>query len=250
MVPDRINLIRSISSDRSDPIDLIRSGITGYLHRIVIFAHYFNVETGLIFKGVIVGLLVSAPLGPIGVLCIQRTLNSGRISGFVSGLGAAVADTIFGIVAALGLSFVINFIRQEHIYFQIIGGLFVLYIGGKIFYTNPIKKLKHQRLGRTRLSQDFFSVLALTLSNPLAILLFIAIMAGINVGRDNLSVLEMLVLLAGVFGGAVLWWFFLSSVANRFRQRIRLKSIWWMNKITGAVVFLFGLVVIMSIWLL
>ena len=205
-------------------------------------------ELELIFKGVIVGLLVSAPLGPIGVLCIQRTLNRGRISGFISGIGAAVADTIFAIVAALGLTIVVNFIQQQHFYFQILGGLFVLYIGIKIFYTNPIKQLKLQRLGKTNLSQDFFSVLLLTLSNPAAIFLFVAIMAGMQVANDKLSFIQILILVVGIFGGASLWWFFLSTVANRFRKRIRLRSIWWMNKITGTAIFAFGLFLIVSVW--
>ena len=205
-------------------------------------------ELELIFKGVIVGLLVSAPLGPIGVLCIQRTLNRGLISGFISGIGAAVADTIFAIVAALGLTIVVNFIQQQHFYFQILGGLFVLYIGIKIFYTNPIKQLKLQRLGKTNLSQDFFSVLLLTLSNPAAIFLFVAIMAGMQVANDKLSFIQILILVVSIFVGASLWWFFLSTVANRFRKRIRLRSIWWMNKITGTAIFAFGLFLIVSVW--
>jgi threonine/homoserine/homoserine lactone efflux protein len=208
------------------------------------------VEINLIFKGVIVGLLVSAPLGPIGILCIQRTLNRGRISGFISGIGAAVADTIFAIVASLGLSIIINFIQKQHMYLQILGGLFVLYIGARIFYTNPFKQLKLQRLGKTSLSHDFFSVLLLTLSNPIAIFLFLAIMAGINIADTNLSVFEFLILLAGIFGGAVLWWFLLSTLANRFRKLIRLRNIWWLNKITGSLIFLFGLAVIISVWIL
>ena len=200
----------------------------------------------LIFKGVIVGLLVSAPLGPIGVLCIQRTLNRGRLAGFVSGLGAAVADTIFAIIAGLGLTIIINFIKQQHLYFQIIGGLIVLYIGYRIFSTNPIKQLRLQRLGKTSLSQDFFSVLLLTLSNPMAILLFLAIMAGINIGNDHLSLLQLLFMLAGIFGGSALWWFVLSSIANKFRKRIRLRSLWWLNKITGSAVIVFGFFLILS----
>ena len=205
--------------------------------------------TNLIVKGVIAGLLVSAPLGPIGVLCIQRTLNKGRLSGFISGIGAAAADTIFAVVAGLGLSIIIEFIQKEHLYFQIAGGLIVLYIGARIFYTNPIKQLKLQRLGKTSLSQDFFSVLLLTLSNPIAMFLFIAVMAGINIAGNNRSLPEFLILLAGIFGGAVLWWFFLSTLASRFRKIIRLRSIWWLNKITGSLVFLFGLAVIISVWL-
>ncbi|MBN1951658.1 MAG: LysE family transporter [Bacteroidales bacterium] len=202
----------------------------------------------LIIKGFIAGVLVSAPLGPIGILCIQRTLNRGRLSGFISGIGAAVADTVFAVIAGLGLSIIINFIRNQHLYFQIAGGLFVLYIGIRIFYTNPIKQLKLQRLGKTSLSQDFFSVLLLTLSNPMALFLFIGIMAGINIALDSQSLIEFLILLAGIFGGAALWWFFISTLANRFRKVIRLRSIWWMNKVTGALIFLFGLSVIFSVW--
>ena len=199
-------------------------------------------------KGIIVGLLVSAPLGPIGIMCIQRTLNKGYMSGFVSGLGAAAADMIFAVIAGFGLTIIINFIEEKHIWFQIIGGIFVLYIGYRIFNTNPVRQLRLQRLNRTRLSQDFASVFLLTISNPMAIFLFIAIMAALKVANELLSFFELSILIAGVAGGAILWWFVLASIANRFRKRIRLKSIWWLNKITGSVVFLFGLAVIISVW--
>ena len=204
----------------------------------------------LIIKGLIIGLLVSVPLGPIGVLCIQRTLNRGRMAGFISGLGAAAADTIFAIIAGFGLTIIINFIEEKHLYFQIIGGLFVLYIGIRIFNTNPVKQLKLQKLNKTKLSQDFVSVFLLTLSNPMAIFLFLAIMAAINVASDTLSLVEIATLTVGISGGAFLWWFVLASIANRFRKRIRLKSIWWLNKITGSVVFLFGLIVLVSVWII
>jgi len=195
------------------------------------------------------GLLVSAPLGPIGIMCIQRTLNRGYMSGFVSGLGAAAADIIFAVIAGFGLTIIINFIEEKHLYFQILGGIFVLYIGYKIFNTNPVKQLKLQRLNRTRLSQDFASIFLLTISNPMAIFLFVAIMAALKVAGDLLSFFELSILVSGIAGGAILWWFVLASIANRFRKKIRLKSIWWLNKITGSVVFLFGLVVILSDWI-
>lgn len=200
-------------------------------------------------KGIIIGLLISVPLGPIGIMCIQRTLNRGYMSGFVSGLGAAAADIIFAVIAGFGLSIIINFIEEKHIYFQILGGIFVLYIGYRIFNTNPVKQLRLQRLNKTRLSQDFASVFLLTLSNPMAIFLFIAIMAALKVANDLLSIFEIFILTAGIAGGSILWWFTLASISNRFRKRIRLKSIWWLNKITGSVVFLFGLVVILSVWI-
>ena len=201
-------------------------------------------------KGIITGLLVSVPLGPIGILVIQRTLNKGRMSGFVSGLGATVADTIFALVAGLGLTIIINFIRDKQVFFQIAGGLFILYIGLRIFYTNPVKALKLQRMNKTMLSQDFVSVFLLTISNPMAIFIFLAIMAAINIAGKQMNFYELSVLLAGVFAGAAIWWFFLSTIANRFRKRIRLRSIWWMNKITGTVIFIFGIVVLASVWIL
>ena len=204
----------------------------------------------IFIKGIIIGLLVSAPLGPIGIMCIQRTLNRGYLAGFVSGLGAAAADTIFAVIAGFGLTIIINFIEEKHIYFQILGGIFVLYIGYRIFNTNPVKQLRLQRLSKTKLSQDFASIFLLTISNPMAIFLFIAIMAALKVANGLLSLFELSILIAGVVGGAILWWFVLASIANRFRKRIRLKSIWWLNKITGSVVFLFGLVVILSIWII
>ena len=209
-----------------------------------------GVFTELILKGIIIGLLVSVPLGPVGVLCIQRTLNKGRLAGLVSGLGAAAADTIFAIIAGFGLTIIINFIEERHVYFQIIGGFFVLYIGLRIFYTNPVKQLKLQRLKRNQLSQDFVSVFLLTLSNPMAMFLFLAIMAAIKVASDKMSIVEISLLTAGIATGAIFWWFVLSSIANRFRKRIRLRSIWWMNKITGSMVFLFGLLVLISLWVI
>ena len=204
----------------------------------------------ILLKGVLIGFLVSVPLGPIGILCIQRTLNKGRRSGFISGVGAAVADTLFALVAGLGMTIIINFVREQQFYFQLAGGLFVVYIGLKIFYTNPVKQLKLQRMNKTMLSQDFVSVFLLTISNPMAIFIFLAIMAAINIGGDQLNFFELSVLLAGVFTGAAVWWFIISSIANRFRKRIRLRSIWWMNKITGTAVFIFGIAVLVSVWLI
>lgn len=202
----------------------------------------------IFIKGIIIGLLVSVPLGPVGILCIQRTLNRGRLAGLVSGLGAAAADTIFAIIAGFGLTIIINFIEEKQVYFQILGGLFVLYIGLKIFYTNPVKQLKLQRMNRSQLSQDFVSVFLLTISNPMAIFLFLAIMAAIKVASDRMTIVEISLLSSGIAGGAILWWFVLSTIANRFRKKIRLRNIWWLNKITGSIVFLFGLLVLISLW--
>lgn len=202
----------------------------------------------LFWKGFIVGLMVSIPLGPIGVLCIQRTLNKGRRSGFFSGLGAAVADTIFSIIAGFGITFIIKFIREQHLYFQIIGGLIVIFLGIHIFYTNPVRQLRMQRMNRNKLSQDFFSVFLLTITNPMAIFFFIAMFAGIKVADEPLRLFDLTNLVLGVFSGAASWWFTLSAIVNFLRHRFRLKIIWWMNKVAGVIIFILGIATILSIW--
>lgn len=204
----------------------------------------------LFWKGFIVGLMVSIPLGPIGVLCIQRTLNKGRKAGFISGLGAAAADTIFAVIAGFGVNFIIHFVKEQQLYFQIFGGILVIFLGIHIFYTNPVRQLRMQRMSKNRLSQDFFSVFLITISNPLAILLFVAMFAGINIASDTPGIINHTSLVAGVFAGAAAWWFLLSGFVNFWRFRFRLKSIWWMNKVAGVLIFFLGIMAILSIWIL
>jgi threonine/homoserine/homoserine lactone efflux protein len=203
----------------------------------------------LILKGIIIGLMISIPLGPIGVLIVQRTLNKGRLSGFVSGMGAASADSAFALLAGFGITFIFQFVEEQQLYFQIIGGVVIIFLGVNIFYSNPIKQLRMQRLNRNRLSQDFFSVFFLTLSNPMAIFFFMAMFTGVNLASGSLSILSLFSLVGGVTAGAALWWFLLSSSVNFFRHRFRLKTIWWMNKIAGVLIVLLGLAAILSIWI-
>ncbi len=202
----------------------------------------------LFMKGIIIGLMVSIPLGPIGVLCIQRTLNKGRKAGFVSGLGASAADTFFALIAGYGISMVIVFIKEQHIYFQIIGGLIVMYLGIHIFFTNPVKQLRLQRLSQNKLSQDFLSVFFLTVSNPMAIFFFLAMFAGVNLAGGPMNFFLVSLVVAGVFLGSSAWWFVLTTLVNIFRHRFRLKSIWWMNKVSGMVIFFLGIAAILSVW--
>ena len=187
----------------------------------------------LFWKGIIIGLMVSIPLGPIGVLCVQRTINKGRRSGFISGLGAAAADTIFALVAGLGITFIIRFIKEQHFYFQLIGGIIIILLGIQIFYSNPVKQIRLQRMNKLRLSQDFISVFFLTISNPMAIFFFIAMFAGINLAAGPLSIVRLIMMVGGVFAGASVWWFVLSWFVNYWRDRFRLRRIWWMNSLDG-----------------
>jgi threonine/homoserine/homoserine lactone efflux protein len=202
----------------------------------------------LFMKGIIIGLMVSVPLGPIGVLCIQRTLNKGRKSGFVSGLGASAADTFFALIAGYGISMVISFIKEQHVYFQIIGGLIVMYLGIHIFFTNPVKQLRLHRMSQNKLSQDFLSVFFLTVSNPMAIFFFLAMFAGVNLAGGPMNLFLVSLVVAGVFLGSSAWWFILTTIVNIFRHRFRLKSIWWMNKVSGLTIFFLGIAAILSVW--
>lgn len=205
-------------------------------------------NTILLLKGLLIGLAVSVPLGPMGMVCVTRTLNHGRYSGFFSGLGAATADTIFALVTGFGITFIINFIHQQELYFQIIGGIFIMYFGWRLFSTNPVKKFRNRKLSKNKLAQDFVSVLLFTLSNPMAILLFLGIFAAVNVVPDQTSLLQNIILFAGVFVGASLWWFFLSSLVYSFRTRLRLRGLLWVNRISGGFMVLLGSIVIISLF--
>jgi threonine/homoserine/homoserine lactone efflux protein len=204
----------------------------------------------LFWKGIIIGLMVSIPLGPIGVLCIQRTLNKGRKSGFISGLGAGAADTLFALAAGLGISMIISFLKAHHVYFQILGGSIVIYLGIHIFYTNPLRQLRLQRMNQSKLSQDFLSVFFLMVSNPMAIFFFLAMFAGVNLASGPINIFLVGLVVAGVFLGSTSWWFILTTFVNIFRHRFRLKSIWWMNKVAGVVIFFLGIAAILSVWVI
>ncbi|MCU4175442.1 LysE family translocator [Carboxylicivirga sp. N1Y90] len=201
-----------------------------------------------IVDGIIIGVSASIPLGPIGVLCVQRTLNKGRLSGFVSGLGAAVSDTIYAIIAGFSLSFIVGFIETQMLWIQIIGASILIGLGLKIFFTNPAIQLRRQKKRSTSLIQDFFSTFILTITNPLAVFLFLAFFAGFRVVEVEQSSFERFMLIAGVFIGASAWWFTLSSLINLLRSRINLRRLFWLNKIAGSTIVIL-VCVAFSIWI-
>ena len=206
-------------------------------------------ELGFFIKGLIVGFLASIPLGPVGVLCIQRTINKGRFSGIISGMGAATVDSFFALVAALGLTYIINFIEEQHFFIQLIGGGVLIFLGIKIFTTNPVKQIRRHRRKKNKLIEDYFSVLFLTLSNPLAVFLFVAAFAGIGMVTSKDSSLKSSLIIAGVFAGAMSWWAILTFFIDLFRKRFRLKQLWWINKIAGVIIIVFGIAAMLSVFI-
>lgn len=203
-----------------------------------------------LLNGLVVGITVSLPLGPMGILCIQRTMNKGVKSGIVSGLGIAVGDTLYAIIAGFGISFIMDFLDAQHLIIRFIGGLFLIYLGYKIFVTNPGKELRKQRRKRYNPISDFFSVFFLTLSNPITIIFFGGVFAGFGLVEKDASVYHTIMLVVGVFFGAMLWWGLLALIVNIFRHKIRLRNLWWINKITGVVIMLLGIFVSISVFFL
>lgn len=206
-------------------------------------------EAIFLIEGMIIGFLASLPLGPVGVLCIQRTINKGRVSGIFSGMGAATVDAFFALVAALGLTYIINFIEEQQFLIQIIGGAVLILLGIKIFYTNPVKQIRRHRKQKNKLVEDFFSVLFLTLSNPLAVFLFVAAFAGIGIVTSGDSSIKSFLIILGVFLGAMVWWLSLTFFVDLFRKKFRLKQLWWINKIAGLLIVLFGIAAMLSVFI-
>ncbi len=203
-----------------------------------------------LLNGILVGFAASMPLGPIGVLCIQKTISKGRMAGFVSGMGAATADTIYAIIAGFGLTFISNFIVNQQFYLRIGGAIICFYLGLKIFRTNPAIQLRREGQKKQNILADYLSILLLTISNPLTLLLFGAVFAGFGIIEGNADFKSLLLLICGVFMGALLWWTLLTGIVNMFRHKFRLKRIWWMNKITGVLIILFSFVALASVFFL
>lgn len=195
----------------------------------------------LFLKGMIIGFMVSLPLGPIALLVIQRTVNKNRWSGLLSGFGAALSDTTYAIVVGFSLTYVINFIKQNQLSFQIIGAVVLILLGLHIFYKNPVKEIRRYRRKGTNYFQDFFFAFLITLSNPLVIFVFLAVLAGSGVVLSVSKPYQSFFIISGIFAGACSWWFILTSVVSIFRHRFNLRLLWWFNKIAGIIIIVFVL---------
>lgn len=194
----------------------------------------------LLARSVLVGILASIPLGPIGVLCIQQTVNYGRAAGFANGYGAALADTLFATIAAWGLSIIISYIRLHQSEFEMFGGVVILVMGVVINRRDPVRIFRQRGKVKRKLWQDVFYTMLLTLTNPLAIFLFLALMTALRVVIDPARTGDIAYVIVGVHLGATLWWFCLTYGVSRIRSIFRLRRLWWFNKISGAVIAVFG----------
>ncbi|WP_231727979.1 LysE family translocator [Haloferax profundi] len=195
-------------------------------------------------QGIVLGVSIAAPVGPIGVLCIQRTLAKGRWSGFVSGLGAASADAVYGAIAGFGITALSSLFLDYQTGIRLGGGLLLLYLGVQSFRAEPAEAAASTSDVRT-LAQDFGSTFLLTITNPVTILAFVGIFAGVGVGVSG-NYQDAGVLVAGVFTGSSLWWFVLSTGVSLFRTRFTRPVMRRVNQLAGVVIAGFGLVAVWS----
>jgi len=198
-----------------------------------------------LLRGLIIGFSIAAPVGPIGVLCIRRTLAEGQASGLFSGLGAATADAIYGCIAGFGLTFISNLLITQQVWLRLIGGSFLCYLGLRTFLSKPAEQVTSAK--GNGLVGSYVSTFFLTITNPMTILSFAAIFAGLGVGSDSGNYASAAILVLGVFIGSTLWWFILSSCVTVFRAKFNLRRLRWVNRISGIIITGFGLIALLGL---
>jgi threonine/homoserine/homoserine lactone efflux protein len=190
-----------------------------------------------LFRGLVIGFSIAAPVGPIAVLCIRRTLAHGRAAGLAVGLGAATADAVYGAVAGFGLTAVSTLLVRQQGVMRLVGGLFLCYLGVRTFLAHPAEQAA--RAGGAGLLGAFTATFGLTLANPMTILSFVAVFAGLGIAGAG-SWREATVFVAGVFLGSALWYLLLSGTVGALRSRLDLSALRWVNRLAGVVLVAFG----------
>ena len=192
----------------------------------------------LLLRGLLIGFSIAAPVGPIGVLVIRRTLAEGRVAGLVTGMGAATADAIYGCIAGFGLTAISGLLLDNQWWVRLIGGLFLCYLGVRAFLARPAERAADAP--SSGLLGAYLATLGLTLSNPTTILSFLAILAGLGVGVAGGSFGAAALLVLGVFTGSALWWLLLSGGVNLLRLRLTPAVLRWVNRASGLIILGFG----------
>jgi threonine/homoserine/homoserine lactone efflux protein len=199
-------------------------------------------DPGLFFRGLIIGFSIAAPVGPIGILCIRRTLSEGRASGFLSGLGAATADALYGCVAGFGLTVISSFLVDQRFWIQLVGGLFLLALGIRTLRSAPAER--PASASGTGLAGSYLSTLFLTLTNPMTIISFAGIFAALGVAKTGAELAAAVWLVLGVFIGSAAWWLVLSGGVGLMRERLSAGILRWTNRLSGGVLVIFGLIAV------
>jgi threonine/homoserine/homoserine lactone efflux protein len=195
-------------------------------------------DMSLLLRGLIIGFSIAAPVGPIGVLCIRRTLANGRAAGLASGLGAATADAIYGCVAGFGLTFISGLLISQQGWLKLIGGAFLCYLGARTLHAQPAERAASA--AGSGLAGAYASTFFLTLTNPTTILSFVAVFAGLGLASAGGDYAAAAALVLGVFLGSALWWLLLSGGVGLFRARFDVRAMRWVNRLSGCIIAAFG----------
>ena len=198
---------------------------------------------GFLLKGIVVGIVIAIPVGPVGVLCIRRTIFSGRFAGLLSGLGAATGDAVFGIIAGFGLTVIADLLLGYQQWLRIIGAAFLLYIGGKAFFAEPASGANGVRDSQNLLRM-FASTFVLTLTNPITLLSFVAIFAAVGLTGRHATLVSAAILVLGIWLGSLLWWLALSIGAGVWRRFLDERHLRWINRGSGGILVLCGIALI------
>ena len=193
--------------------------------------------------GMIIGVLVSAPTGPLGILCIQRTLHKGRLNGIVTGLGATTSDLVYAVLVGFSMNFVIDFVEQYRFVIQIVGSIILFFFGYKIFTKETEKSIDDEKIGTTNrnLLSTYTSAFGLCLSNPIIIFLFIALFARFNFFSSKSDVYQVLLALSSIFVGALSWWVTLTMIVGSLRKKFKKRGLRILNFITGGVLIVLSI---------
>lgn len=202
----------------------------------------------IVFKGMLIGIIASAPMGPVGVLCVQRTLNKGRWYGFVTGVGASVSDMIYAGITGLGMGYVVDFVSNDttRFYLQIAGSIMLLLFGVYTYRTDPTKNIRKPGQKKGTLAHNAITAFLVTLSNPLIIFLFMALYAQFAFGLQPDHPIDMIVGFLSIIGGALLWWWSLSWLVDKIRTKFDQNGIKLINQIIGMLVIVGSVIILLS----
>jgi threonine/homoserine/homoserine lactone efflux protein len=201
-------------------------------------------ELIFLLKGLIIGFAMAVPIGPIGVMCIRKTLAEGHTRGLIIGLGAATADALYGSIAAFGLTFVSDAIATQHFWLRLVGGGLLLFLGIRTFRAR--RKAPAIPSDNSGMVESYVTSFLLALTNPVTIFAFVAVFAAFGLGH-RLVFTSACILVLGVFAGSCLWFLTLGYVATLFRKRLDAGGLTWVNRISGVLIVLSGVAALVSL---
>jgi threonine/homoserine/homoserine lactone efflux protein len=216
-----------------------------YNHTFITLGASLTMTIGFLLKGLILGFSIAAPVGPIGIMCIRRTLADGRRYGLASGLGAATADAIYGCIAAFGVAFIANFLVCQLFWLRLFGAAFLAYLGIKTLLTKPAVEAARSK-GRSLLGA-YGSTFLLTLTNPITIFTYIAVFSGLGLGTAAGDYASAAFFILGVFSGSALWWVILSFGVGLLCSRVTPSVLQWVNRFSGLVIIGFAIYMIIGL---